>query len=176
MAIRPATWLLRTWPCGDISKLTFSKTSRKISFRRYFIPSRRHPIWPVTFISVDYIGKLSIKLQQNTVLPQIHWKKRKSPYFITQKKVFESRFGRLWSFQLIGDLIRAWLVNWSKLIVVTPPPFSYKRLAPIQIVTKMNRIFTNVFTRTLTWNKVLVEAVIKSVWQKQRRPWSPTAN
>ena len=44
----PATCEDKTWPCGDMSKLTDSRTSRKSSFRRYFIPSRRHPICPVT--------------------------------------------------------------------------------------------------------------------------------
>ena len=44
----PATWADKTWPCGDMSKLTDSKTSKNNSFLLYFIPSRRHPIWPVT--------------------------------------------------------------------------------------------------------------------------------
>lgn len=45
----PATWADNTCPCGDMSKLTYSKTSRNNSLRRYLMPSRRHPICPVTW-------------------------------------------------------------------------------------------------------------------------------
>lgn len=45
----PATWALNTWPWGLISRLTYSRTSRKSSLRRYLIPSRRQPICPVTW-------------------------------------------------------------------------------------------------------------------------------
>ena len=50
IAILPATWEDNTWPCWDINKFTLSRTSRKISLRRYLIPSRRQPIWPVTWL------------------------------------------------------------------------------------------------------------------------------
>lgn len=35
-------------PWGDMSRFTLSRTSRNSSFRLYLIPSRRHPICPVT--------------------------------------------------------------------------------------------------------------------------------
>lgn len=35
--------------CGLINKLTNSNTSKNSSLRRYFIPSRLHPICPVTY-------------------------------------------------------------------------------------------------------------------------------
>ena len=44
----PATCDDKTCPWGDMSKFTDSRTSKNSSFRRYLIPSRRHPIWPVT--------------------------------------------------------------------------------------------------------------------------------
>lgn len=39
-------------PCGDISRLTLSSTSRKSSLRRYLMPSRRQPICPVTWLVI----------------------------------------------------------------------------------------------------------------------------
>ena len=36
-------------PCGDMSRLTYSITSRNSSLRRYLMPSRRQPICPVTY-------------------------------------------------------------------------------------------------------------------------------
>lgn len=39
-------------PCGDISRFTLSRTSRKSSFRRYLMPSRRQPICPVTWLVI----------------------------------------------------------------------------------------------------------------------------
>lgn len=35
-------------PWGDMRRLTLSRTSRNSSLRRYLMPSRRQPIWPVT--------------------------------------------------------------------------------------------------------------------------------
>ena len=48
----PATCALKTCPWGLMSKLTYSRTSRKSSLRRYLIPSRLHPIWPVTWLVI----------------------------------------------------------------------------------------------------------------------------
>lgn len=47
-------------PCGDISKLTYSSTSRNNSFRLYLIPSLRQPICPVTF---EYKNELKLRLK-----------------------------------------------------------------------------------------------------------------
>lgn len=35
-----------------MSRLTLSRTSRKSSLRRYLMPSRRQPIWPVTWLVI----------------------------------------------------------------------------------------------------------------------------
>ena len=42
----------RLLPCGDMSRLTLSSTSRKSSLRRYLMPSRRQPICPVTWLVI----------------------------------------------------------------------------------------------------------------------------
>lgn len=39
-------------PWGDIKRFTLSSTSRKSSLRRYLIPSRLHPICPVTWLVI----------------------------------------------------------------------------------------------------------------------------
>ena len=45
-------WRIDLGPCGDISRLTLSSTSRKSSLRRYLMPSRRQPICPVTWLVI----------------------------------------------------------------------------------------------------------------------------
>ena len=47
-----------------MSRLTDSSTSKNSSFRRYLMPSRRHPIWPVT---CDVIWLVSSRLCSKTV-------------------------------------------------------------------------------------------------------------
>lgn len=42
-------WVL---PCGDMSRFTLSRTSRKSSLRRYLMPSRLQPICPVTWLVI----------------------------------------------------------------------------------------------------------------------------
>ena len=39
-------------PCGDMRRFTLSSTSKKSSFRRYLMPSRRQPICPVTWLVI----------------------------------------------------------------------------------------------------------------------------
>ena len=58
----PATWALRTCPCGLISKLTYSKASKKSSLRRYLIPSRLQPTCPVTWAVIAACSSLETDL------------------------------------------------------------------------------------------------------------------
>ena len=58
----PATWALKTCPCGLISKLTYSWASKKSSLRRYLIPSRLQPICPVTWAVIAACSSLEADL------------------------------------------------------------------------------------------------------------------
>ena len=50
--IKTPFWVNITIPWGDMSRLTFSKTSKNNSLRRYLMPSLLQPIWPVTWFVI----------------------------------------------------------------------------------------------------------------------------
>ena len=56
-------------PCGDMSRLTLSSTSRKSSLRRYLMPSRRQPICPVTWLVIWDCSSFVWERGRETVSP-----------------------------------------------------------------------------------------------------------
>ena len=72
--------ILLTCPWGDMSRLTYSSTSRKSSLRRYLIPSRLHPICPVTYsTSIEVTILLSTSMDK--------WKLPKHKFCLNRKMI-----------------------------------------------------------------------------------------